>query len=63
MNDYERAAARYRAIADSIEGRRAALERQIDELVDEFMAAQDNLRQYETAPGIPLPQYRKQATA
>jgi hypothetical protein len=50
---YEAAAARYDAIASTIDDRRAGLRSQIDALEDEWDAALTELRKHEIAPGLP----------
>jgi hypothetical protein len=58
MNDYERACERFNRISGSIAEIQQEAKAVIQWAEDEYAAAQDNLRQYESSPGIPLPQYR-----
>jgi len=66
MNPYEEARERL-DLADKayreIRAARAALAEAETVVEAEWAAANRNLRQYETVPGIPLPQYREQVTA
>ena len=65
MNPYEEARERLERANQThreLVAIKAALEN-VQYLVQaEWAAATRNLRQYETTPGIPLPQYREQAT-
>jgi len=59
MNEYETAILRYQKISRS----RVEIQRQAQAIIDwadsELDAATDNLRLYESQPGVPLPQYRR----
>ena len=66
MNPYETARERLEAACQEL--REAKRDRDEAEAYllraeAEWADATRNLRQYETTPGIPLPQYREQATA
>lgn len=63
MNDYEAALERFERISRSIIQIIDDAQAVIDWVNAEYCNAQDNLRQYESQPGVPLPQYRKQVTA
>lgn len=58
-NPYELACERFNRISGSIAAIKAQAQSVIDWADQEWGAAQLNLRQYETSPGIPLPQYRE----
>lgn len=60
-NEYEAAARRFNLASARYPQMAAAAERMLNEASDEFDAAQDNLRLFESYPGIPLPQYRDSA--
>ncbi|HEV2452391.1 MAG TPA: hypothetical protein VGS62_10760 [Streptosporangiaceae bacterium] len=62
-NPYEEACERFNRASANYPKAKAESERILREANDEYDAAQDNLRQYESRPGIPLPQYREQVTA
>ena len=62
-NPYEAACERFNAALGACGRARVEADRLLRETEDEFEAARANLRQYETSPGIPLPQYREQVTA
>ncbi len=59
MNDYEKACERFNRISGSYEQIKRTAAGVIEWADDEYEAAQDNLRQYESQPGVPLPQYRQ----
>ncbi len=66
MNPYETARERLERASQACRELRDAKARLEDldvTLQAEWAAATRNLRQYETTPGIPLPQYREQVTA
>lgn len=56
-NPYELACERFNRISGSIQAIKAQAQSVIDWADQEWEAAQKNLRQYETSPGIPLPEY------
>jgi hypothetical protein len=62
MNDYERARLRFEKISRS----RVEIQEQAQAIIDwaygEWDAAMDSLRLYESAPGIELPEYRRDLT-
>lgn len=61
MSDYEAARERFEQACQGINSARLhqrEVERERDAAEDELLAATRNLRRYETAPGIALPQYR-----
>jgi hypothetical protein len=62
-NPYEAACERYGRANQNWPKAKAEAERLLREADEEWSAALDNLRQYETAPGIPLPQYREELSA
>jgi hypothetical protein len=62
-NPYEAACERFKKISGSIQAIERAAMDTIQQASDEYDAAQANLRQYESQPGIPLPQYREQVQA
>ena len=59
MNDYEKACERFEQISRNYDAITKTAKAVIQWADDEYAAAQDNLRQYESKPGIPLPQYRE----
>lgn len=59
VNAYEAACERFSRASQNYPKAKAESERIIREADEEFDAAQANLRQYETSPGIPLPEYRE----
>jgi hypothetical protein len=61
VNDYEKACERFERISQNYDAIRKVAQGVIDWANEEYDAAQANLRQYESQPGIPLPQYREQA--
>jgi Tfp pilus assembly protein PilX len=63
MNEYEQAVKRFNAAVRDHAIALAEAEAMVAAADDEWEAAQANLRQYETSPGIALPQYREGATA
>ena len=56
---YEAACKRFEAASRNYPVAKAKAERILREASDEYDAAEANLRQYESQPGIPLPQYRE----
>lgn len=60
MNPYEAACERFERANQNCAKATAEAERILTEAENEWDAAQANLRQYESRPGIPLPQYREQ---
>ena len=66
MNPYEEACARLELANQAhreLRAIRAALERAGIAVEAEWAAATRNLRQYESQPGIPLPEFREEVTA
>jgi hypothetical protein len=63
MNEYEQAVKRFNAAVRNHAIARADAEAMVAAADDEWEAAEANLRQHESQPGIPLPQYREQVTA
>jgi hypothetical protein len=61
MNPYEAACERFERASRNYPKAKAEAERILREANDEYDAAEANLRQYESAPGIPLPEYREAA--
>jgi len=59
-NPYEAASERFQQASRNYPKAKAEAERILREADDEYDAAEANLRQYESQPGIPLPQYREQ---
>jgi hypothetical protein len=59
-NPYEEAAERFARADQNYPKAKAEAFRILQEADDEWAAAQANLRQYESFPGIPLPQYRQE---
>lgn len=57
-NPYEAACERFEAATRNLPAAKAEASRILREADEEWDAAQVNLRQYESSPGIPLPQYR-----
>lgn len=57
-NPYELAAERFNRISQSIAAIKAQAQSVIQWCDDEYDAASENLRQYESQPGIALPEYR-----
>jgi len=62
-NPYEAAAERFERASRAYPLAKAESARLLREANDEYEAAEADLRQYESQPGIPLPQDRKQAQA
>ena len=62
MNDYELAAERFETISRNHQAIIDAAEAVARWAREEYAAAQDNLRKYESRPGIPLPEYRQPFT-
>jgi hypothetical protein len=62
VNPYEAACERFNRISESHAEIKRLAQSVIDWADDEWEAAQANLRQYETSPGIPLPEYRTSMT-
>ena len=60
MNAYEEACERFERANQNYPVIKAHADLLLREANDEWDAAQDNLRQYESQPGIPLPQYRQE---
>lgn len=58
-NPYEQACERFNRASANYPKAEAEAARILREANDEYDAAQANLRRYESAPGIPLPQYRE----
>jgi hypothetical protein len=63
MNPYEAACERFERANRNARVIEAYARMLIDKANREWEEAQANLRQHESQPGIPLPQYREQATA
>lgn len=63
MNPYEAAVARFDRASVNHRKAHDEADRILREANDEYIAADADLRQYESAPGIPLPQYRQAVTA
>jgi hypothetical protein len=61
VNEYEAACERFNRASENHPIAMAEAQRIVDAANDEYEAAQANLRQYESSPGIPLPQYREHA--
>ena len=61
MNAYEAACERFGRASRNYQQAKAAAERILCEASDEYDAAEASLRQYESQPGIPLPQYLPQS--
>ena len=57
-NPYEAAVERFHRAHQNYPEAKAEADRILQEADDEYEAATANLRQYETQPGIPLPEYR-----
>lgn len=58
---YETACERFQAASEDYRKAKAEAHRILTEAEAEYSAAEDGLRQFESAPGIPLPQYREGA--
>ncbi len=58
MNTYEQACQRFERISRDRQHIQEAARQVIDWADNEYEAAQENLRHYEQAPGIPLPEYQ-----
>lgn len=61
MNEYIRAATRYRAAWDNLNHLKhvkASIDRALDDAEDELAAASQELSKYEDRPGIPKTEYR-----
>ena len=63
VNPYEAACGRFERANQNYPVIKAYAEMLLREANDEWDAAQANLRQYESQPGIPLPQYREQVSS
>lgn len=63
MNPHEEACERFNRASENYPRAKAESERILREANEEYDAAEDNLRRYESAPGIPLPEYRERVTA
>jgi len=63
MNPYEEACDRFNRISENYERICELAQGVIDWADNEYEAAQANLRQYESQPGIPLPEYREQVAS
>ena len=61
MNNYELACERFENIGRNYKKITDAAMAVIEWAGTEYEAASANLRQYETSPGIPLPEYRQNA--
>jgi hypothetical protein len=59
-NPYEEAAERFGRAAHNYPKAKAEAEKILREADDEWNAAVADLRQYESQPGIPLPEYRQE---
>jgi hypothetical protein len=59
MNPYEKACERFNTAVRNYSIAKAKAEEMVAEADREWMAAEANVRQYESRPGIPLPQYRE----
>jgi hypothetical protein len=62
-NPYEAACERFNRASANYPKAQAEAERILREADEEYEAARANLRQYESQPGIPLPQYGEPVTA
>ena len=62
MNDYELACERFNRISQDFAKIVEAAQGVITWANEEYEAAQDSLRKYESSPGIPLPEYRQPST-
>lgn len=58
-NPYEAAGYRFARASENYPKAKAESERILREAEEEYEAAEANLRQYETSPGIPKPEYRR----
>ena len=63
VNPYEAACDRFERANQNYPVIKAYAEMLLREANDEWDAAQANLRQYESQPGIPLPQFREQVSS
>lgn len=59
-NDYERAVTRMEQATAHLARVRDETTRSLDTAEEEYNRAERNLRAHESAPGVPLPQYRPQ---
>lgn len=62
-NPYETARERFSRAAQDYSKAKAEAARILREAASEYDAAEAGLCQYETSPGIPLPQYREQVAS
>ena len=59
-NPYEEACDRFEAISTTYAARIKEYQEAIDAIENEYNEAWRNLRRYESQPGVPLPEYRKE---
>ena len=62
-NPYEAARTRLERATKSYQDAKVRAEQILCDAVNELDAAEAGLRQYETSPGIPLPEFREQVAA